>query len=334
MGLAGRILNRSKDYLFFNSLLENFWIERLRGKVACLLYHRVDDLCNYPFLVRGGIPVIPPEDLEKELRFLIEKDVLFLTFEQLRKGLFPGASQIGFIISFDDCFRDNYTTGLEILKKLDLKAVFFQSTGMINAKDLLWEHALYWYTRDKEHRRVFTKLVQEVLGEYLGIGSRRDQALVEYLREEVPITAVENFLAIAKEHFHEEAELRQIAEQIYPQDVHLQNVRALGHEIGSHGHHHYKRSNIDEGRFEQELTLSSKTLEQVLGERPAAFSYPFNSYFESDDAICSKYFLQTVTVDKAYIEIGTNSLRLPRFTWPGPAKNPYRRRRWLLTGSI
>jgi hypothetical protein len=30
----------------------------------------------------------------------------------------------------------------------------------------------------------------------------------------------------------------------------------------------------------------------------------------------------------------TDFYRVPRFTWPGPAKNRLRQRRWLLTGVI
>jgi len=47
----------------FSSILDDFWVDRLRGKVTCLLYHRVDDPANHRFL---KVPVISPAGLEKE----------------------------------------------------------------------------------------------------------------------------------------------------------------------------------------------------------------------------------------------------------------------------
>ena len=60
MSRLGRIANRAADLLFLPPL-DRLWRRRLRGKVLCLLYHRVDQPGRVPFLDRFGVPPIPPK---------------------------------------------------------------------------------------------------------------------------------------------------------------------------------------------------------------------------------------------------------------------------------
>ena len=327
------LLLSGKDYLLFNPAFDDFWFDRLRGKVTCLLYHRVDDPDLYPFL---KVPVISPEGLEKELSFLIKRGAKFFTCEQLLNGSFPKPDQAGFIITFDDCFLDNYTVGLNALERLDIKATFFQSTDMVEGKSLIWEHALYWFIRDDKSAQDFTVAAHKILTEYPQALKLSGPQLVEYLinKEEVPLDKIEALIDKAIDLLDCRNELSEIAGKIYPKPGDLQRAHQLGHEIGSHGHHHYRRKIIGRELFEQELALSSKIIGGIVGKKPTAFSYPFNSYLEEDKAICSKYFSQVFTVDKAHITSGTDRLSLPRFTWPGNINSSYRRRRWLLTGTV
>ena len=75
-------------------------------------------------------------------------------------------------------------------------------------------------------------------------------------------------------------------------------------------------------------------LERVTGQAPQAFSYPFNSYQSGDAALCSRHYGQVATVDAQLISRKTPRLAIPRFTWPGPLRNPRHFRRWLWTGHL
>jgi peptidoglycan/xylan/chitin deacetylase (PgdA/CDA1 family) len=86
--------------------------------------------------------------------------------------------------------------------------------------------------------------------------------------------------------------------------------------------------------FDRELRQSRATLEGILGEAPAAFSYPFNSYQPDDAAVTARYFGQAATVDARRIAPKTDPMWIPRFTWPGIPPNAFRWRRWLLTGRL
>jgi peptidoglycan/xylan/chitin deacetylase (PgdA/CDA1 family) len=329
----GRVYNRSKD-LLFNPALDRYWRRQLSGLVICLLYHRVDSPSNNQFLSMGGSPVISPCDLDRELRFLKTQGAMFLTFADLRNGVFPGDSEFGVIISFDDCFLDNYTYGLEVLENLGIKGVFFQTTGMIEPKELIWEHTLYWLNRSDDLSRSFTLLARRVLSKLKGVDCRHGSDLITFLRENVDLATVEHLISCAKSELSLTEESGAVVQRIYPKASHVRNAHELGHEIGSHGHVHAKRQNIDDARFDAELAASSRTLANILGTKPKAFSYPFNSYNDDDSGICARYFQQAATVDKQCIRRDTDPMWLPRFTWPGPTRGQLRQRRWLLTGTI
>ena len=333
MTLRQRFSNRAKDAMFLPPA-NRYWRSRLYGKVICLLYHRVDLAESNAFLTWGGSPVISRSDFEAELRFLKGQGAVFLTFADLLSGSFPTGSDFGVIISFDDCFLDNYTNGLEVLEAVGIKAVFFQTTGMLQADELIWEHLLYWLNRDAKTAGVFATLAHRVLDAIPGIKELSGIELVIRLRENVALEQVQKVLASARQDLCSQTEVAELARLAYATPEHVRTAQRLGHEIGSHGHRHFKRANIDAEVFDWELRASAEALTKVLGREPQAFSYPFNSYADGDDTICSRYFAQAATVDADYINRDTDPLWIPRFSWPGTEKNSLRQRRWLLTGRI
>jgi len=328
--LLGRVANRAKDVLFVPPL-DPFWRQRLNGKVLCLLYHRVDHPGRHPFLDRFGVPPITPSNLLDELSFLKMQGAHFLTFSDLRHGYFPRRNQFGVIVSFDDCLRDMYTSATGVLEWLEIRGVLFQSTALIDAPTLIWEHSLYWHAHDPERARALEALAHERLPASRGLVG---DGLVAHLRQAEPMPAVEALLAEATARAGAEEELARLARQLYPTAADLKGTRRARHEIGSHGHHHYPRHCLDDEAFEAELIRSRQEIERVMGKPPRAFSYPFNSYRRGDAEICSRHYVQVATVDAQPITLDTPRLAIPRFTWPGPLRNPLHFRRWLWTGHL
>lgn len=327
---APRLANRLKDAAFLPPL-DRWWRGRMRGRIACLVYHRVGEPEDLSFLTRGGSPVIGPRQLERELGHLVRLGARFGTFADLRNGWFPGPREIGVIVSFDDGFRSNYEAGLEILGKVGVPAMFFQTSGLVSAAELVWEHALYWFTRDPETAGRFADLVGRWRPE---VREPSGAALVARLRERFPGPRVEELLSEARATIGDPSTERAAAERAYPTGELVRRARDLGHEIGSHGHAHYRRETIDDAVFEADLVRSVLALSDLLGEPPEAYSYPYDSHRPGDDAIVGRHFRQAATVDRLPIERDTDPLWIPRFAWPGPPRNVLRERRWLLTGTI
>lgn len=330
MALLNRIANRGLDLLFVPGTA-SLWRQQLNGKILCLLYHRVDEPGRIPFLDRYGVPPIPPRELKEELLFLQTRGAEFLTFADLRRGHFPATNAFGVIVCFDDGLRCNYTTGLEVLESLQIPGVIFQSTALVGSSTLIWEHTLYFHSFDAQRAAVLRELAHSRLP-----ASRpfKGDALVAHLRDEQPVREIEALLSEVSERTQSAGDLQELAQRIYPTADHLRSMQAGHHEIGSHGHHHYPRRGIDAQTFRAELSRSRENLEAILGERPLAFSYPFNSHGPSDASLCQELYEQVATVDARPITPATPFHELPRCTWPGPLRNSLQRRRWLLTGHL
>jgi peptidoglycan/xylan/chitin deacetylase (PgdA/CDA1 family) len=331
-----RLANRALDLIYFPGCAR-LTLPPRRGRVACLLYHRVVTADNdpYSFLTRGGVPAIDPDELSSDLAYLQRNGARFMTFDDIRSGQFPSDNEWGIIVTFDDCFDDNYTLGIQVLSAFGVKAVFFQTSGLIDGQELIWEHQLYWYNRNDKVAARFLVFVNDVLSS-VGIAPLANQhELVHKLREQIPFAVTAYILKEASA----EAALNVPAPMspggLYPTADQIRSARRAGHEIAAHGHLHLKRANIPAALFLSDLVRSKAVLTGILGHAPASYSFPFSNFGPQDIDTCRMHFDVVATVErKRLIERPTDRFLAPRFTWPGPARNRFRKRRWLLTGTI
>jgi peptidoglycan/xylan/chitin deacetylase (PgdA/CDA1 family) len=331
-----RLANRALDIAYFPGCA---WLTlpRRRGRVACLLYHRVVSPNNdpYSFMTRGGVPAIDPDELASDLTYLKRNGARFLTFDDLRAGAFPDEREWGIIVTFDDCFHDNYAQGIEVVSTLGIKAVFFQTSGLVDGQELIWEHQLYWYSRNSKIAARFLRHANETLVP-MGLAPIAHQNYIAHiLREQVPFAVTANILKKAATDAALTDSMPQLPGRLYPTAEQVRTARRAGHEIGCHGHLHFKRANIPITLFRSDLERSKAVVASVLGEAPASYSFPFSNFEPADAKFCHLLFDVVATVErKRVIERPESRVLAPRFTWPGPARNAFRKRRWLLTGTI
>ena len=331
--LARRIANRSKDYVLFNPLLESFWVDKMRGRVAAMLYHQIQAGPESEFLVRGGSPSISENGLREDLAFFKKQGARFFTFADLIGGRFPEKNEIGIVVCFDDCFVNNYREGLFVLNEQGVTATFFQTTALVDATDLLWEHKLYWYTRNETVSAQFAALAANRLDapRYLTYPTAE---LLHVLRERVPFADCKRVLSAADETLSSPDERARVAAQIYPSAAMVRSAASYGHEIASHGHQHLFRACVTATEFADDLVRSAQILTEIAGCRPTTYSFPFDNRAPEDEAAVLRVFDAAATVSKKPILKRDDKRLLPRFTWPGAAPNSLRHRRWLVTGTI
>lgn len=82
------------------------------------------------------------------------------------------------------------------------------------------------------------------------------------------------------------------------------------------------------------LARSRDCLAEVPGEPSQASSYPSGRHRPGDGALVGRHYRQAAIVAPGPAGPGAPPLALPRCSWPGPARNRLRRRRWLLSGRI
>ncbi len=332
MNVVERVINRSRDVLFIGSWSDHFWAERLNGRALCLCFHRVDSARGFPFLAEGGVPVIDPVDLKADILFLKNKGFRFITFEDMRNegGLDPARPHV--ILSFDDCYKDAFHNGGAVLNETGVKAVFFQSTGMVDAKGLVWEHEIFWYCREESLRQRFTELAHRVLKDDNELSKTQGWDLAGHLIGHVDFELVQKVLEAAREEFGA-AGVQELVDKLYVTPKDVQAATRAGHEIASHGHAHLRRSRISAQLFEQDLVFSIEKLREWTGRDPLSYAYPYGDYVESDGSVCAKYFRHVVKTEPGIIDSQSDPFCLPRSYWARTQKSALQRKRWLLTGT-
>lgn len=322
-----RLLYRSGDALF-PKFAQRFWRHRIRGQVRCLLYHRVGEVGEFPFIDAYGAPVISVSDLKRDVLCLQTNGARFLTFADLREGRFPATDEFGVVLSFDDGTRDVYEKGLPLLESLGVRGVVFQVSSFIDATKPIWEHLLYrlwWEGQTRSNLRL-------AMGKrYPGKSFPDGAEGINLLRDWPDVPMLEDAMRDVVGHgvdFDEDA----FAKVNYPAAHEVRRAAAAGHEIGSHGHDHLMRSALDSDGFEKQLEASRFELESVVGDQVLAFSHPFNCHVSSDRELLARHYSQAATVEAAPIFRNSDPLALARFNWPGKFKNDFRWRRWLWTG--
>ena len=318
-----RLLNRSKD-IFFCSPFLPFWRSKLNGKAMVYLYHRIEEEGDHSFLDDGKSPITSPSEFKRDIQTLKKLGATFIRFTDLLTCSYdPGTFYV--VICADDGFESNYSTGQAVCDEEGIPQTIFQCSAMIETEKLIWEHQLYYL--------MFNPKLSESFISFVSKNTAWPNSCDEIRKNIHPeeIQKVINDYLLQKPHIKDE--FVSLALSLYPTRDQLL-CADQNHEIASHGDNHFHRRVIDKEEFNKELKKSSTILSDILGENVQAFSYPFNDYKKPDSEQVKQFFSIAATVDGGAVDAQTNVFFIPRNTFPGPAKNKLRHRRWLFTGGI
>ncbi|NDJ86455.1 MAG: polysaccharide deacetylase family protein [Chloroflexi bacterium] len=99
-------------------------------QIPLLLYHQINHIPveKDPYRIS-----VSPEQFERQMAYLRQHEYTALTLSQAFQKATKGEPlpQRPVVISFDDGYRDNYTTAFPMLKQYDLTATIFLVTGQI-----------------------------------------------------------------------------------------------------------------------------------------------------------------------------------------------------------
>jgi len=183
------------------------------------------------------------------------------------------------LLTFDDGYRDNHDVVLPLLQKHNLTATFFIATDFIENRRLFWWDYVallinssckstltitYPYPMRlslhplKQHRGRAVRRVLRIIKDHRGLHLDR---FIEHLSN---ITGVEL----------SQSEHRRRANDLVMSWEHIQALRKAGMYIQSHTATHRVLQTLDEQCLKRELVASRQALEDVIGERVLAVSYP------------------------------------------------------------
>jgi len=149
-----------KKTFFYKYLLTiKIFFRQLKKKTfkeaTILLYHRVANVKDDPLSLSVSI-----NNFENQLLYLKEKYKIISLSELIQK--IKNHQSLGkcIVITFDDCYLDNYENALPILKKLEIPATFFV-TGPYDQKNFYWENNTMEKDRGIPIEEKYLKLLSE-----------------------------------------------------------------------------------------------------------------------------------------------------------------------------
>lgn len=178
------------------------------------------------------------------------------------------------VISFDDGFKENFTTIYPILKKNNILGTFFLISNCIDNKDLMWRNKLLLINKSASDK--ILNAVKKLSEEYKIPLTTKNFNLLNWSLSYWDMRNKENYvnylwkltMPYSLEEFLDK-------EKPYMSSNEIKILSSEGHEIGSHSISHPAFSKLDYDDFKHEISQSSKIIGSIINKKINKFSYPF-----------------------------------------------------------
>jgi peptidoglycan/xylan/chitin deacetylase (PgdA/CDA1 family) len=263
-------------FLYYSGLLRFLSLSRrfiLRKRGICVLaLHRV---LSEEETVRTNSPpgmVLRRKTFEKMLEFLNrEFHIVSLDGFLERISSHHADPKPLCLLTFDDGWRDNYTTAYPLLRKFKCPAVIFLVTGFVGKSGGFWVEELRRAWQDTERQKQIRKQFSSVFSP--GSTAIGIETIIEHLKH-MPAKGRQEALAESIECVDGDG-----SDQL----LNWQEIAAMccdGIDFGSHTVTHPLLIYEDDQVVEYELSASKQAIEAKLGKKVQAFAYPNGTWDE------------------------------------------------------
>jgi len=247
--------------------------------IPILAYHRIIEESS-----KVELDQFPYEELnissyssefEQQMNY-IKKKFTTISFKDLKTHLNEGIKlpNNAVIITFDDGYKDNYSTAYRILRAYNLKATFFVPVGLMGGKGIIEVEKLTYAI--KMSKKTIIDMSMMGLGRIKIDSSenkiRAKQLLIHEIRkmeEEIRREIVENIL------YQLSVEIPiDLANMLMLDWEDVKEMKKGGMEFGSHSMSHPILSRITKDRLREEVMGSKILLESMIEDEICAFAYP------------------------------------------------------------
>lgn len=270
-----RTIIKNLFYAFFRSAGSYHYLRyKNRNKPIILTYH-------------GVVPKIPPNGFNYEYRNFVtvsqfERQIQFLVkkYHPLKVTDLLNSARLerGFLITFDDGFRNNYLYALPVLRKYNLQACFFVTTSLIGTQKILWTDHVNRLIMNTSRKQIELKLDRVEIFDLQAIPRKESAALkiANYLKKLHPSEA-----DIMIQHLN--SEISDVLVNMRPEEedrflfMNWDEVRrmiAYDQMVGSHTHTHPILNSLSNEESYAELRLSKELIENNTGCACEYLSYP------------------------------------------------------------
>jgi peptidoglycan/xylan/chitin deacetylase (PgdA/CDA1 family) len=326
--------------------------QRFASHALILMYHRVTDLPNDPYLL-----AVTPEHFAAHME-MVRKFYLPIALQQLSQAFHDGTIPKGAIaVTFDDGFSDNLFNAKPILERYEIPATFFVTTGQIGSPREFW-----WDELDRLLLQPGTlppSLALEIDGAerrweladaatYAAADHSRDRCW--HIEQDAEPTLRHRLHRSLYRIMHDatEEDREQLLEQLRswvgtdsaarathrtlskPELVQLAHGGLV--EIGAHTVSHSALAGLPLPKQSKEIRDSKACLEDLLNRPVSSFAYPYGSYHsQTINAVREAGLSLACSSDTAVVRRGVDRFRLPRMSmrnWDGEAFSRWVRE-WL-----
>jgi len=257
-------------------------LSAIRRDVAILCYHRViprekiDSVFSTPWMI------VSQDSFALQMRYLRRKyNVMALSaylFSVKNGETIPRKSVI---VTFDDGWEDNYLYAFPILKKYDIPAAIFLTTGFVGTKRIFWPERVLFALKHLEKGCSGKKLPKRLSGFFgenfhsrISEGDRQKWIEIMKRMDELERnTIIDELERISLEMSRGQIESNRLMTWEQARKMHENGI-----EFGSHGVTHRLLTSLNSAEALKEIQDSKKMLERNMGIQIVIFAYPNGNY--------------------------------------------------------
>jgi peptidoglycan/xylan/chitin deacetylase (PgdA/CDA1 family) len=251
-------------------------------------YHYIRDCFTSPF---PGIHGITPAQLEAQLRVLASAGD-FVSAEQIRAAIRGNDSlpERAIVVTFDDGLREQYEHAWPILQRLGIPAIFFINTGPVASGKVLQVHKIHLLRANVSPPELADKLQMRAADQGINfdLDSECEAALVHYNYDSPQAARLKYLLNFSLNAAERDLLVEVLFAEMFPGQeetisqhlyMNVEQIRELGRHgsIGTHTHEHLPLGLLPATQAERQLALSLSHLQEWVGYRPFALSYPYGA---------------------------------------------------------
>jgi len=274
------------------------------------LYHRVNDDAD-PYL-----PSLPVQQFRQQMEY-VARNFDVVTLDDIAEGRAAAKSKYSVAITFDDGYRDNFTSAFPILKELGLPATIFLATGYVGSNRIPWydQVCLAFKLTVRDHfqmdRPDAPSGATQSPVQRLALLDRVLDWLREITNEEREHSLPAVFRALGV------PESLTLPNYMLSWDE-IKQMKSHNIEFGAHTVNHPVLSRTSGAQLREEIANSKKTIEQKLKADVRHFAYPFGRdiHLGSEAKRCVEQcgFTTAVTTEFGFNAPGDDPFALKRFT--------------------
>ncbi|MBI2857827.1 MAG: polysaccharide deacetylase family protein [Chloroflexi bacterium] len=283
-----------------------------QGRVAIVMYHRIDRPTHYPW----SLTPIVPEEFEREIRYLCRR-FRVISLEELSAALSGHGAlpQNAAVITIDDGYRDVYLNGYPVLKEYNVPATIFLTTGHIDCPRLFWWDEVSYVI----HNARADSLDAGELGSYhLRAGDDRPALARAIIRGLKKLPGQEKDQLIERLVASSGVVIPSgLAEEMVMSWDEVREMRASGIQFGAHTVNHPILTRVPIAVARREILDSKHRIEEELNCPVKTFCFPNgepdDSSAEIEEVLESAGFACAVTTSPAaFVRPDALPYRLPR----------------------